>query len=115
MKNLIACCGLDCEICDARRATINNDDALREKTAKQWAKANGAPIKPEHVNCMGCRTDDVKYLFCSDLCQVRKCVSENSYVTRADCPEIDTCSKLGQIFKNAPEARCNLKPEQLAI
>lgn len=35
MKDLIACCGLDCENCDARKATVNNDDALRKKTAKQ--------------------------------------------------------------------------------
>lgn len=111
MKNLIACCGLDCESCDARRATINNDDALRKKTAKQWAEANSAPVKPEHINCMGCRTDGVKYLFCSDLCQVRKCVSEKGYATCADCPEIATCANLGQIFKNAPEARYNLKQE----
>ena len=36
MKNtnqLIGCCGLDCETCDARIATITNDNALREKTA----------------------------------------------------------------------------------
>ena len=42
MKDLIACCGLDCENCDARKATVNNDDALRKKTAKQWAEANDA-------------------------------------------------------------------------
>lgn len=34
MKNLIAICGLDCETCDARIATITDDDALREKTAQ---------------------------------------------------------------------------------
>ena len=33
MNQLIACCGLDCEKCDARIATITNDSALREKTA----------------------------------------------------------------------------------
>lgn len=31
MKELIAHCGLDCEKCDARVATVNNDDGLREK------------------------------------------------------------------------------------
>ena len=46
MKDLIACCGLDCEKCDARKATLNNDDTLREKTARLWAEANNAPIKP---------------------------------------------------------------------
>lgn len=36
MKNknqLIGCCGLDCEKCDARIATLTNDNVLREKTA----------------------------------------------------------------------------------
>lgn len=107
-------CGLDCENCDARKATVNNDDALREKTAKQWAEANDAPIKPEHISCMGCRTEGVKYLYCSDLCPVRKCVSEKGYDTCADCAEIDACEVVAQVFKNAPEARGNLKTERLA-
>ena len=34
MKDRIAYCGLDCEKCDAYLATINDDKALREKTAK---------------------------------------------------------------------------------
>jgi len=114
MKDLIACCGLDCESCDARKATLNNDDALREKTAKQWAEANNAPIKPEHINCMGCRTEGVKYLYCSDLCPIRKCVREKGYNTCADCAEIDSCESVGQVFKNAPGSRDNLKTERLA-
>ena len=32
-NQFIGCCGLDCEKCDARIATITNDNALREKTA----------------------------------------------------------------------------------
>ena len=39
MKQLIAYCGLDCEKCDAYIATQNNDQALREKTARpsEWS------------------------------------------------------------------------------
>ena len=47
MRNMIAYCGLDCEKCDAYLATINDDQMLREKTAKLWAKLNNAPILPE--------------------------------------------------------------------
>ena len=36
MNQYIACCGLDCETCEARLATVNNDDALRAKVAKLW-------------------------------------------------------------------------------
>lgn len=45
MKELIGYCGLDCEQCDARIATVNNDEALREKTAKLWSRLNGAESK----------------------------------------------------------------------
>ena len=44
MNKLIACCGLDCEGCDARIATLKNDDELREKTAALWSQLNGVEI-----------------------------------------------------------------------
>lgn len=59
MKKLIAYCGLDCENCDARKATLKNDDALREKTARLWSKMNGEKILPEMINCEGCRADSL--------------------------------------------------------
>ena len=56
MKQLIACCGLDCENCNARIATINNDDKLREETAQKWSAMNNtSEITPETINCTGCR------------------------------------------------------------
>ena len=53
MKEMIGYCGLDCEKCDAYIATIHDDQALREKTAKLWSELNHAPILPEHINCEG--------------------------------------------------------------
>lgn len=53
MNQLIGCCGLDCEKCDARIATVTDDDALREKTAALWTKLNGLTITPEMINCTG--------------------------------------------------------------
>ena len=44
-NQLIGCCGLDCEVCDARIATLTNDTALREKTAALWTKLNGVPSR----------------------------------------------------------------------
>lgn len=64
IKPLIAYCGLNCEKCDAYHATLNNDQALREKTAKLWAELNQAPILPEHINCEGvsCRRGENRIL-----------------------------------------------------
>ena len=54
MKELIAYCGLDCESCEARTATVRNDDALREKVAALWSELNGVEISgscAEHMTC----------------------------------------------------------------
>ena len=108
MKQLIAICGIDCEHCDAYIATKNNDQALREKIAKLWAELNNAPILPEHINCEGCRVNGVKTFFCSTLCQVRQCAIGKGFVTCGDCPDKDTCPKVGAIWQYTPQAKENL-------
>ena len=77
MKQLIACCGLDCESCDARIATVENDNELKEKTARKWSVMNNAPeITAATINCMGCRADGAKFAYCSEYCEIRKCVQK---------------------------------------
>lgn len=88
MNQLIACCGLDCESCDARIATLTNNNALREKTAALWTKLNGVTITPEMINCTGCRVDGAKTPFCDKLCSVHNCVREKMLDTCADCAQI---------------------------
>ena len=109
MKDMIGCCGLDCEKCDAYIATINNNQALREKTAKLWAKLNNAPILPEHINCEGCRVNGVKTVFCEKVCEIRKCALEKSFSTCGDCPELDSCQTVEAMLSNTPSAMENLK------
>lgn len=108
MKKLIGCCGLDCEKCDARIATLNNDNELREKTAALWASLNNAPITPEMINCEGCRVDGVKTPFCQSFCRIKSCVREKSFETCGDCPDYKQCETLGALTANAPEALDNL-------
>ena len=109
MNKLIGCCGLDCEKCDARIATITNDNALREKTAALWTKLNGVTITPEMINCTGCRVDGAKTPFCDKLCPVHNCVREKGLDTCADCGQMDECPTLGQIAVNSPSVWDNLK------
>ena len=61
MNDFIAYCGLDCEKCEARIATMNNDDALRQKVAKEWSVMNEVEITPEMINCTGCRIPKAVY------------------------------------------------------
>ena len=109
VKRLIAVCGLDCEKCDAYIATKNNDQTLREKTAKLWSELNNAPILPEHINCDGCRANGRKTVFCENLCGIRQCALKKGVETCGTCQKIDGCPIVGTIHANNPEARDNLK------
>ncbi len=105
---MIAYCGLDCEQCEAFIATRDNDDALRVKTAEQWAKLYNAPIKPEHINCTGCISAGVKTYYCDQLCEIRKCATGKSVRTCAECAGYP-CALLNHMFEVAPQAKRTLE------
>ena len=109
MNDYIAYCGLDCETCEARRATVNDDDFLRKKVAKEWSELNGVKITPEMIRCVGCRIEGVKTPYCESLCPIRQCALERSVETCGSCSEMEGCEKLGMIVKNNKEALGNLK------
>ncbi|MBR6322610.1 MAG: GNAT family N-acetyltransferase [Lachnospiraceae bacterium] len=107
MNELIGFCGLDCEKCEARIATVNNDDTLREKVAKKWSELNQVPITKEMINCVGCRVDGIKTLFCDSLCEIRQCALRKGTELCGLCPEMDGCEKLKAITDNSDEALQN--------
>jgi hypothetical protein len=109
MNDYIAYCGLDCEGCEARLATVNNDATLRQKVAKEWSELNGVEITPEMINCVGCRIDGAKTPYCESLCPIRQCATERGVETCGSCAEKDGCEKLGMIVKNNPDVLRNLK------
>ena len=109
MKKTIACCGLDCEICEARMATLNNDDPQRKKIAKLWSDLNGVEITPEMINCVGCRIDGPKTPYCESLCPIRPCVMSHGLETCGACGEMGRCEKLGAISGNNADALKRLK------
>ena len=109
MRDLIGCCGLDCETCDAYLATLHDDQALREKTAALWAELNQAPILPEHIHCEGCRMDGAKTVYCEHLCETRRCALQKGLATCGGCPDLETCPIVGRIFASNPAALDNLR------
>lgn len=109
MRKMIAYCGLDCEKCDAYLATINDDQVLREKTAKLWAELNNAPILPEHINCQGCRVEGIKTVFCDSLCGIRQCALKKGVAICGDCRDMENCQIVGMIISSNSEALKNLK------
>ena len=108
MDRLIACCGLDCEKCEARIATLADDDTLRQETARKWSELNNTPeITAETINCLGCRTEGEKFAYC-EMCGIRSCAVEKGFATCGECAALDTCPTVAPVLENAPEARGNL-------
>ena len=101
---LIAYCGLNCEECEAYIATINNDDELREKVAKEWSILNKVEITKEMINCEGCRAHGKKTPFCDKLCPIRICGKEKAVETCGDCKNLQMCQKIKMIIDHNDKA-----------
>ena len=92
MRKHIAMCGLDCASCEAFMATKNDDDQLREKTAKEWTERyrtdgrNRPSVKPEDINCEGCLSQGPVYLYCRQ-CKIRNCGLERRIKNCKECKE----------------------------
>ncbi len=109
MKDFIAYCGLDCEICEARLATVNNDDELRRQVAKKWSAWNKVEITPDMIHCTGCRIAGVKTPYSATLCPIRQCAMGRRHETCGSCSEMTTCAKVAKIIGNNAAARNNLR------
>lgn len=102
---MLACCGLDCAACDARTATLRDDNALRAKVATEWSLMNNAAISAAQINCTGCRAPGVKFAYCEQQCPIRRCAMEAGHASCADCADWEHCAHLREIHRHAPEAR----------
>ena len=109
MNEYIAYCGLDCETCNARIATVNQDDVFRQRVAKEWSELNGVEITPEMIHCVGCRINGPKTPYCESLCPIRQCAMGKKLETCGDCAEMGTCQRLATITGNNPDAGQNLQ------
>ena len=108
-KELMAYCGLDCETCEARIATLANDDALRRKVATEWSEMNHVEITPAMINCVGCRVDGVKTPYCESLCPIRQCCLKKGMEHCGMCAEMDACATLAPVIGYSEEAKNHLK------
>ena len=109
IEKIIACCGLNCAVCDARIATVANDHELRARIAEKWKVQYNVPdILPKMINCTGCLEAGVKLAHCAQ-CEIRKCVISKDFQTCAECDEMESCAILRNIYQYVPEALENLK------
>ncbi len=99
---MIAYCGLDCSKCDAYIATVENSETKRQTTAQKWTQIYKTDIKPEQVNCDGCKSSGIKFFHCNN-CEIRQCCISKEVENCAEC-ENYICDNLAAFVKLAPEA-----------
>ena len=98
---MISYCGIDCSKCESYLATQANSDIERRKIAEQCLIEFNVNMKPEEINCNGCKSNGVKCAFAANLCEIRKCNIEKSQPYCAVCSEYK-CEKLEKIIQSAP-------------
>ncbi len=109
MEKLISCCGLNCATCDARIATLANDDELRRQTAEKWKVMYNAPgITPEMINCTGCRKEGAHIGHWAE-CGMRSCASSKGFSTCGQCGSLLSCDTIKPVLQFAPDALENLR------
>jgi hypothetical protein len=54
---MIACCGLDCSKCEGYLATQTDSDSKREDVAQKWSALYHTEIRPDQINCDGCKSE----------------------------------------------------------
>jgi len=108
MNEMIAFCGLACNACPAFLATQANDDKNRIEVARMWSEHYKTDIKPEEINCDGCKSDSgVLFGYCS-RCEIRKCAKASDKENCAHCEKY-VCEKLEPFLKMMPDVKSRLE------
>ena len=107
MEKMISYCGINCAECGAYLALLNNDQALREKTAAEWKVAHNFDFTPEMINCTSCKGTGVQVGHCSN-CEIRKCAMEMKVENCGACTEFETCKTINDFLEQVPNLRDNL-------
>jgi hypothetical protein len=96
----VAYCGILCEDCEIYKATIKDDDMLREEVARKFSSED-YPLKKEDINCLGCSgNNDKLFRFCNE-CEIRFCGIENNIDNCGECKDYQ-CKKLSKPFEMDP-------------
>lgn len=107
MANL-GCCGMDCDGCEARKATVRGDtEALAKIAAAQESRGCASFILPSRMKCTGCLAAGDKSVSCNE-CRIRLCAMENHVPHCGFCEDFP-CALGGEVWDAVPEYKHNLE------
>ncbi|MBI4871590.1 MAG: DUF3795 domain-containing protein [Candidatus Riflebacteria bacterium] len=108
MTKMISMCGLDCAGCPAFLARLNNDQALREKTAVEWSAQFQCDFKAADINCVGCLVREGAHIGHCSECEMRLCGLAKGVKNCAHCGDYP-CAPLSKFLEMVPPAKANLE------
>ena len=108
MSKMIAYCGLVCTDCPTFLATQNDDNIAREKTVDLYAQKFGFKLKPEDINCDGCKSESGKLIGYCQSCNIRQCCREKNLENCAHCND-QPCEKLSQFHEFSTDAKASFE------
>jgi hypothetical protein len=103
---LLGACGLRCDQCPARTATLTRDADLARRTAAEWSQAYGVKVEPDDVWCDGCMVPGRKCAHCAE-CEIRTCAIARNVDHCGHCAGFP-CAQVEAFFVHVPAARDNL-------
>jgi hypothetical protein len=96
---MLAYCGLNCDTCDAYKATISGDQEGLKKAAEGWH------VTPKDVICLGCTSDTPFVSGFLGACEVRSCAIKKGLSLCAACGDYAGCEKIAAFHSKAPKAK----------
>lgn len=108
MSQMIAYCGLVCSNCPTYLATQNNDDVARAKTAALYSEKFGFCLKPEEINCDGCKSDGGKLIGYCHSCAIRQCCSGKGLDNCTVCDD-QPCDNLIKFHEFSADAKASFE------
>ena len=106
MDEMLTLCGYRCDLCQFYTGTTKSKED-REKVSREFKRIFGFDIKPEDVECVGCKNEGKH---ADTGCPVRPCAMEKGLENCAHCGEF-ICDKLKERINFVDEfSRGNKKP-----
>ncbi len=97
-------CGYVCPPdCKMLKATLENDNKLKEEAFKEWKLEErlGISFDPEKVICYGCKKEDKSQGMVIQHCTVRSCATERGNDCCIECSELSACDK--ELWQRFPD------------
>jgi hypothetical protein len=104
VSTAVAYCGLVCSECPTFLATQADDDAARARTAAMYAETFGFSLKPEEIDCDGCKCEGGTLIAYCRACVIRECCRSRGYDTCALCLD-EPCASLTEFHAFSPAAK----------